>query len=235
MIVLIDVPDEIGPTRFNAMSVSDKARLVEAFKKGVPMHGHIHPVNAPGDLPDNIDPDVASFYADDQKLLDSIGRTQFAPVKDYKYERAPMWPPTEWYWFLYRLWFNNIQYWPYQVRDGVSNMVSWFKLIWNLRDWDNFHLYAIMLKQLQAMQVGCRATSTEGPHHKALDRCAILLAELIERGQCNCDVLHGISLEEDPAVSDARRKKCMQCYVEQKAMLEEFGKLFAAFSQSWWD
>jgi hypothetical protein len=235
MIVQIEMPDNLGPDKLSPLSVSDRAQLMEAYKKGAVMHGHCHPVNVPGDLPNDVDPEVKAFYAEDQKVLDSIPKTAFTPIKPYTYERAPAWPPIEWYWFFYRLWHSNLKYWPWQLRDGVVNMYNWFTMIWNLRDWDNFHLYAIMLKQLQAMRVGCRANSAEAPHHAALDRCTAIMDELIKRGQCECDVIHGISFEERKEKTQERWVICRKCEEEQRAMLEEFGKLFAAFSRNWWD
>ena len=235
MKITIDVPDEIAPNKINSMSVRHRALLLDAYGKGITMHDHCHPINVPGDLPNDKDPEVKEFYADDQKLLDSIPKTSFEPVKPGTYERNPMWPPIEWAWFFYRLWNNHMKYWPHQLRDGISNVCSWFTMIWNLRDWDNFHLYSMMLKQMQGMQVGCRANSAEAPHHAALDRCVVILEEIIKRGQCDCDALTGITYKEPEEKTAVRRARCMKCYVEQKAMLEEFGQLFAAFSRNWWD
>jgi hypothetical protein len=183
----------------------------------------------------NDDEEAKNFYADDQVKLDSIKRVAFEPIKPNTPYTTPTWPPVEWYWFFYRLWHHNISYWPSQLRDGCVNMWNWFATIWSLRNWDDYHLYFIMLKQMKEMQVGCRANSLEAPHHAALDRCVVLLEEVLKRGQCDCSTLDTVHEDRSPEQIHARVQHCSVCYAEQQAMLEEFGQLFAAFSRNWWD
>ncbi|MGV6935895.1 hypothetical protein ACWA2B_10310 [Paenibacillus sp. CMM36] len=38
------------------------------------------------------------------------------------------------------------------IRDGVSNLVKWFPVIWNDRDFDQAYLYKIVHKKLESME-----------------------------------------------------------------------------------
>jgi hypothetical protein len=181
------------------------------------------------------DTEAEAFYAEDKRKLESIKRAEFEPIKPGEEYATPMKTPADWYWALYRLWWHNIADWPSDIRRGLRNIWSWFTTIWTLRDWDNFHLYAMMLKQMKAMQVGCRGNSLEAPHHKALDRCVVLLEEVIRRGQCDCSVLNGILDGRSEEKTKARVMQCVKCGKETNDMLREFGELFAGFSQGWWD
>ena len=61
------------------------------------------------------------------------------------------------------------------------------------------------------------------------------MTELIQRGNCECSVLDKVSSSNTEEEIKARVQVCIKCGEEQKAMLKEFGALFAEFSQSWWD
>jgi hypothetical protein len=152
-----------------------------------------------------------------------IKRVKFAPVKpctlknEYKCLK-------DYYYFFYRLWACHIAYWPYNIKHGVINLWHWLPFIWGSRDWDQAFMWRMMLKKMRYMQVDCRTHVQEGAHHKALDRCVVLLDELLKRDQCDCSLLgKGCGV-----------KRYMRCKQLQCDMLAEFGYLFARWSPSWW-
>ena len=171
---------------------------------------------------------AADFYGEDYKALQAIKQVAFEPVSPCTLKN-PMWPPIEWYHACYRAWHMHIAYWWSDICNGIVNLYHWGWLIWNDRDWDNHFLWDIMLKKLKLMQPAICVHSMRGPHADALDRCIVLLEEVIKRSSCDCHRL-GWTCGKLNGVQDT-----IDCYKLQQDMLAEFGQLFARFSASWWD
>lgn len=53
--------------------------------------------------------------------------------------------------FLYSL-QDFFIYTPYKIKYGIINLIRWFAIIWNDRQWDQTYLYEIMIKKLQLME-----------------------------------------------------------------------------------
>jgi len=72
--------------------------------------------------------------------------------------------------------FRNIKY-------GVRNLIKWFPVIWNDRDWDFFFIWTILHKKLELMEKEIRVNG----HHKnnirdanQIKLCVNLLKRLID-------------------------------------------------------
>lgn len=137
--------------------------------------------------------------------------------------------PVGWYYIAKRFIRWDLRYWHRDVQYGIRNLYRWLPTIWRNRDWDNAYLNEIILKKLRYMQVECRMNIKEGRQHKALDRCVILMDELIKRDQCNCSLLG----DKGPGGCDVT--KTVVCYREQDDMRKEWARLWAKYSAAWWD
>lgn len=159
---------------------------------------------------------------DDQWLkLRSMIWVDFTPVTPDDY-REPIKTWDDLCWWVYRLWALHISYWPYDIKYGIQNLYHWFRLIWSDRDWDQSFMWRLLLFKLKCMQAPLRQHVVPGPHQAALDRCVDLLEEIAKRDHCNCN----------KCCDWAGFSRCSQ---EQRHMLQEFGRLFAEYSPSWWD
>ena len=65
------------------------------------------------------------------------------------------------YWKIYRFFRWKVRYWPYDLKYGVQNLIAYFPLIWQDRNWDYRFLYEMMNKKLERMEHNIR---TYGHH-----------------------------------------------------------------------
>lgn len=175
--------------------------------------------------------DTDDFYAPRWAVYNNIKKTEFTPINPYDHSIDK--EEFEWidvYYFFYRGWHNYIKSWHHDIKCIWQNLCTYLPIIWSNRDWDNGYLNELMLVKMKRMQISLRSHVAEGPHHAALDRCVVLLEELIKRDGCDCAVL------SDPrASSKDRAEYCIKCYKEQEEMLLEFGEIFGRFNKQWWD
>lgn len=164
------------------------------------------------------------FYANDQKKLESIIKTQFTPVGPYILENDDPWYLRVYY-AIHRWIWQDLRYYHRDIQYGIRNLWRWLPFIWTDRNWDSSYLDRMVLKKLRYMQPEIQGYVMRGPHHDALDRCIVLLDEIIKRDNCNCHRLGG----------DCNTDIAVECYGRQMEMRRELGSLIAEFSDHWWN
>jgi hypothetical protein len=178
------------------------------------------------------DQDYIDFYKPMWDIYNSIPKTPFEPIPEYIFEKEKF-ELVDIYWSLYRLWHNRIKHWYYDLKYIWINLKTYSPIILHNRDWDQSFLLTLLLAKMKRMQGSCREHTMEGPHNAALDRCVVILEELIKRDNCNCNYLHDVG-QPNP-VDKLLRERCVACYNTQKELYQEFGKLFGEFCSHWWD
>lgn len=71
----------------------------------------------------------------------------------------------------------------YNIKRGILNIITWFPVIWNDRDWDHWHLYNILYKKLEMMENLQRNHGCHVDNVKVADQikvCKLLLKRLID-------------------------------------------------------
>jgi len=185
------------------------------------------------------DPEIASFYSKDLKVYNEMHHVDFTRIKPYGdmgdrlKDSISSWKDFG-YW-IRRQWLYGVCYWWDNLKDGISNLRTWFPIIWDDRDWDNHFLWEMLLFKLKRMSPAIRKHVAPGPHMVALDRAIYVLEELLKRSRCDCAHLHSFVDRKNQEQVDSRLKVCHSCYTIQKELLKEFSELFAEFSNCWWD
>lgn len=70
----------------------------------------------------------------------------------------------------------------YDIKRGVKNLIIWFPVIWEDRDWDHWYLYKIIHKKLERMEILHRTYGHHVDNDKTADQiklCKLLLKRLI--------------------------------------------------------
>ena len=168
--------------------------------------------------------DHENFYAEDRIKLNSIKKTEFVPVKPCSFVDDDPWY-IQVYYAIYRWVVHDLQYYHRDIQYGVRNLWRWLPFIWRDRNWDHGYLGEMLLKKLKYMKPEIHIHVIAGPHHDALDRCIVLLEELIKLDGCDC---HRLGADCDIDVAKG-------CWDRQVLMRKEFGELYAAFNPMWWD
>lgn len=57
----------------------------------------------------------------------------------------------EWYWKVYRWWNWEAKYFHKIIIRGFKNLWKWLPVIWKDRDWDHYHMFAMMDFKLKNM------------------------------------------------------------------------------------
>ena len=52
---------------------------------------------------------------------------------------------------IYLWWKYEVKYYPSRIKDGVSNLIKWFPIIWRDRDYDSHYLLEIMKFKINQM------------------------------------------------------------------------------------
>lgn len=47
---------------------------------------------------------------------------------------------------------QTIKHIPYNIKYGIENLIGWFPVIWQDRDWDHHYLYVILKRKLKYME-----------------------------------------------------------------------------------
>ncbi len=140
---------------------------------------------------------------------------------------------------------------------GIGNIIRWFPVIWNDRDWDNSYLYIILHKKLESMYdffTDDERTMAIHPknHIRKLLICKLLIERILDQGYLDraltpyknkyktSRVIREIDSNGRVHFYDEERRKLWhRCsehsyYMEQQdyKMLHE---LLAKYSDAWWD
>lgn len=98
--------------------------------------------------------------------------------KSFKEKVVDLWEDSK----LYCI-YKKIDHTIYDIRHGIKNLIDWFPVIWQDRDWDHWFLYKIMHKKLERMEYLQRTYGHHVDNIKTADQikvCKLLLARLIE-------------------------------------------------------
>ena len=71
----------------------------------------------------------------------------------------------------------------YNVKNGIRNLINWFPVIWQDRNWDHYFIYVILRKKLQLMEHQIRTYGHHVRNEEDADNikvCVNLLSRLIE-------------------------------------------------------
>ena len=83
---------------------------------------------------------------------------------------------------MLKTWFirNRISTFYYNIKNGISNLIIWFPVVWRNRPWDHYFIYDVLHKQLTLMERNIRL---HGHHvHNLRDAKQIKLAiNLLDR------------------------------------------------------
>ncbi|MGG1652303.1 hypothetical protein ABHN03_04155 [Paenibacillus sp. NRS-1775] len=135
------------------------------------------------------------------------------------------------------------------IRDGVSNLVKWFPIIWNDRDFDQAYLYKILHKKLENMEEFFNSKYTfsveasqvakeiqeiremlgrviTDEHHQKVEISTDAFMN-VENGKFNVDREHPMYIEWMAATEEAERKT--------KEDLRDSFRIIGEKSQGWWD
>lgn len=72
---------------------------------------------------------------------------------------------------------------PRNIKYGIENLIKWFPVIWQDRDWDHYYLYVILhhkLKRMEHLHIHYSHLMSGSQTAKEIKRCIILLERLME-------------------------------------------------------
>ena len=146
--------------------------------------------------------------------------------------------------------------------ESVKQLIAWFPIIWNTRDWDRDYLLEIMEFKMNRMYDALSGEDAVGEQAVedlwALRRCALILNMLQNEGwkdnaydehyekfpMRSLEDLIGTS-EDHPGLrvmkpmgkeeSKSFKEAMKQAEKDHKKLVTEFGKLFAERYRNWWD
>ena len=76
-----------------------------------------------------------------------------------------------------------MKYFIRNIRIGIRNLIRWFPVIWNDRQWDSYYFFSIMRRKLQIMEPFYRYDAMVLRREKEADRmkvCIMLLDRIIK-------------------------------------------------------
>jgi len=71
---------------------------------------------------------------------------------------------------------------PYNIKYGIGNLIKWFPVIWQDRDWDHHYLYVILqhkLKRMEKLHINYGHAMSSEQTAAQINRCINLLDRLI--------------------------------------------------------
>ena len=72
---------------------------------------------------------------------------------------------------------------PHNIKYGIGNLIKWFPVIWQDRDWDHYYLYVILqhkLKRMEKLHINYGHAMSSEQIAAQIRRCLILLDRLIK-------------------------------------------------------
>jgi len=163
-----------------------------------------------------------------------------------------------------RRFFYDIKSFPIRSRESIKQLVAWFPIIWETRDWDYGYLLEIMEFKMNRMYDALTSDKAWGEidveYMWALKRCANILNMLQEDRweepafEDHYEKFPMKSLEEmfEPYTDEQGRrcnimksmtkaesksfgKAVKQAEKDHTKLLAEFSKLFSEYYRGWWD
>ena len=83
---------------------------------------------------------------------------------------------------FYRIWYI-VKEWPHEIKEGIKNLIIWFRVIWKDRWYDHYFIYSILRHKLNLMETKIRHQGVHLYHIKDADKikkCVLLLDRLIK-------------------------------------------------------
>lgn len=149
-----------------------------------------------------------------------------------------------------------------EIKKGVGNLISWFPIIWNDRDWDYQYIYALLYFKLSRTEKCIRLYGHSVNNEEVADsikECIVILKRLMEEEYCteDWDKIHekwgeftlvetkdgystfeyaNVKTDEDREKYNAEVKNC--CKKEESLIQEDLNSLFEIMKKNirgWWD
>ena len=140
-------------------------------------------------------------------------------------------PDTRWktikHWFWHTLGFRGRWY---NLRYGVENLIRWFPIIWQDRDWDQYYLLRMMEQKFRRM-AWLQEKYGSGLYHMRYCR-QLRIAALLCRRMMDDECYHENARKEfvDPSIAWAKEISAVE--KQDKEML---GRLIGKYIDHWWD
>lgn len=130
-----------------------------------------------------------------------------------------------WYWSIKR-WIKNFSI--YDITIGIANLVKWFKIIWNDRDFDQGYLYDIMYFKLDNMQKFFESENTYSidakDYAKQIKYCKELLYRIMNE-----------SIYDENWDGENFTKSLHEIDILDKQEKELFWNSMCEYIDGWWD
>jgi hypothetical protein len=141
---------------------------------------------------------------------------------------------------------KSIRHFFIHIRESVKQLVAWFPIIWNTRDWDREYLLEIMEFKMQRIYNALTSDKCLGGQTEedmlALKRCINILY-LLQEGRWE-DPVYDAHYAKFPIGSvkpkgdkeyKAFIKASKQVEKDHTKLITEFNTLFAEHYRGWWD
>jgi len=119
----------------------------------------------------------------------------------------------------------------YNIRRGIKNLINWFPIIWNDRDFDNYYIEIMMYEKLRNTYnffvSENSVTNWDVPEQAKSLQALRICVTILERKQNEFYIMLASDLDNIKEVENIR--KC-----EERDM-KVFGKLFGKYLNYWWD
>lgn len=132
------------------------------------------------------------------------------------------------YWFKAKV-RNTWDFFRYDIHQGIGNLITWFPIIWQDRDWDWEYLATMMEKKLRHMyeletRYGYHTTSKRDARNQLI--CATLLKRLMDDNYFKVtEKVYGRVCTGSVELASANQKH------EQELL----GKIIGKYLTHWWD
>jgi len=119
----------------------------------------------------------------------------------------------------------------YNIKRGIKNLIRWFPIIWNDRDFDNYYIEVMMYEKLRNTYnffvSENSITNWDVPEQSKSLQALKICVTILERKQNEYYIMVASNLDNIREVENIR--KC-----EERDM-KVFGKLFGKYLPYWWD
>ena len=148
------------------------------------------------------------------------------------------------------------------LKKGIWNLISWFSIVWNDRDWDYYFIFELLKFKLERMEQCLREHGRSIDNEKdanSIKECIVILERLIKDDYAaedwnrirskwgdfefsNCEngctklTVSGVKTEEDEKKYSSDIKNC--CEKEENMIQKDLNDLFDNMKiniRRWWD
>ena len=146
--------------------------------------------------------------------------------------------------------YRNVIDFLYGTKNQIQNIIAWFPVIWNDRQFDHYYFYLILRKKIELMRDFFNSdfanTASAKDKSKKMNICVCLLNRLIEDNYDEIALLNKY-YEKYPStpllynnnISKKQQKEFQSCYKKsselQKQDVEYLFKILSKQIRTWWD